>query len=306
MFGAGSLAGGALVLAAYLGWFKADRTAAPLPREVVSAVDTPGSAVRPGTGAPAASSAPAAASASSCPAQPVAEAVAHGDGQFVLEAALASRAGAEPGAFLTVAREAVEQGRVRDAEVALIAACHVAEQASGAHSAPVADVKTQMGQHYVVMAAREGTDTTRESFLQRASDLFSDSAKAYAVALGKNASKTRRAEQQLAAVRQPATLQAARDGSTATMGAAPQSAEDARPRTRGTAAGHVLVQTDPELSQMERDLQRLHAQASSVSQDPTGMRQRDARAAAAAATCPDRACLLRFYAQRRAQLLDEF
>ncbi|MBC5784937.1 hypothetical protein H8N03_18465 [Ramlibacter sp. USB13] len=252
--------------------------------------------------------------ASSCPAQALANASDDADGRFTLEPVLANANHADASAFLAVAKEATGEGRLRDAEVALLAACHIAEKSSGPASTPLADVKSQLGQHYVLLAAREDLEATREGLLQRASTLFSQSAGTYATALGRNASKTRLAEQRLAALQAPETLHAAlrtaaplnettarvQEPSTATMGAAPTAA----PR-RGSAP--ELVRSDPELAQLEHDIERLRAQAASVTRDRGGMQQRDAQALAQRdARCQDKACLLQWYAQRRAQLLDEF
>lgn len=298
LFAVGAIAGGIVVLAAYLGWFAPKVPAGPTTHTFETVAPAPAVAV-PAAPQPVAL-------ASSCPAQPLAAASGEGDGRFALQPVLASSAHADPAAFLSVAREATEQGRLRDAEVALLAACHIAEQATGRDSAPVADVKSQLGQHYVQLAAQEQAQDTRDGLLQRASALFSESATAYASALGRNASKTRMAEQRLAAVREPETLRAALRTSpppaTTTLGAA---REAVPPPVRMPAP--ALVRSDPELAQLEADLQRLHAQAASVSRDRNGMQQRDAQAVAQRdARCQDKACLLRWYAQRRAQLLDEF
>jgi hypothetical protein len=44
-----------------------------------------------------------------------------------------------------------------------------------------------------------------------------------------------------------------------------------------------------------------------VTRDPAGLRKRDAEAQATrVAQCEDKPCLLRWYAQRRCQLLNEF
>lgn len=298
------VAAGSLLLAAYVGAFgPGPRPAQPPVRGVASA---PPAAV-PVAAQPAA---PVVATASTCPAQPIVEARGEGDGLFLLQAALAARTPTEASAFVSVAREAASQGRMRDAEVAWIAACHVAERSSGAQSAPVADMKSHMGQHYVMLAAQERTDAARDGLLQRASTLFSESAQAYATALGSNASRTRLAQQRLASVREPATLRAALrqppGNPAATMGAArSSSAELPRPRTPGNVQG--LIRSDPELTQLESDLQRLRSQASRVARDPRGMRARDAWAQAQRDNqCQDRGCLVRWYSQRRQQLLNEF
>lgn len=309
MFAAGALVGGALVLATYLGYI-----APSIPKSTVySQQDMPApdtvaeqqpqalAAATPGAAAPTAA-------VGSCPAEPIALARGAHDGLFQLSTALAVQPQPDAAAFLAVAREAVQQGSDRDAEVAYIAACHVAQQATGAQSAPVADIKSHMGQHYVALAGVVPEDE-RQALLQRAGVLFAQSAEAYAATLGKNASKTRLAAQRLASLEDPEALQAAmrtarREVDDArVMGAAGIAAE---PLQRGTGAPQQLVRSDAELSQLERDIERLHAQASNVSRDRAGMRQRDAQAAARAASCPDKACLLRFYAQRRSQLLEEF
>lgn len=293
LFAAGGIAGAALVLGAYLGWF-APEQAAPV---AVRAQDEPVAVAAPPTPA-----AQAVAVASSCPAQPVATPAGEGDGRFSLQAALATGARLDAAAFASVARESAQQGRWRDAEVALLAACHAAEHASGRQSGPLADVKSQLGQQYVAMAAREAGQGVRDSLLQRAGEMFADSAGIYAAVLGRQASKTRLAEERLAAVRNPESWAAGRqdEPSTSTLGAAPETAP------RRTEAS-LLVNSDPELAQLEHDLQRLRAQAASVSRDPAGLDRRDAAATAQRnARCQDKDCLLQWYEQRRRQLLAEF
>jgi hypothetical protein len=232
------------------------------------------------------------------------------DGTFSLDAAMDTQPLPSASAFMTVGREAAKQGRARDAEVAFIAACRVAERRGGSHSAPVADAKAQLGEHYVALAARSTADES--GLFQRAAALFSESADAYAVALGKNASRTRLAEQRLAAVRtgtaveaasrMPAPMESSQDPSV--LGAArPSLADEAGVRS----SARQLISSDPELAQLESDIGRLQAQASRVTRDPAGLRKRDAEAQAKRdAQCEDKPCLLRWYAQRRSQLLNEF
>src|SRR5690349_14170061 len=65
-------------------------------------------------------------SVSTCPQQPaVPVSTAQADGAFALEAALEAKPLPSSSAFLAVGREAAQQGRARDAEVAFIAACRV-------------------------------------------------------------------------------------------------------------------------------------------------------------------------------------
>lgn len=327
-FVGGALAG-ALIVAVWLGASTREAGPEPAPtappQAVLTAPATPAATAPPGAsplatatqpGAPAQLQARAVAPGTTCPTEPLMAASGGGDGRFALDAALAKGAQVEPSAYLSVARESAQHGRMRDAEVALLAACHVAEQASGSQSVPVADLKAQIAQQYVTLAAAEGAAGARDDLLQRAAALLSETAITYSTALGREASKTRLAEQRLASLHDPATLQRARadanaDPGTRMMGAAPGSAQEAQDdhaggRMRG-AAGR-LISSDPELAQLERDMQRLHAQARSVTRDPSGLQRRDGQALAQrdAACGDDKGCLVRWYAQRRAQLLDEF
>ena len=320
----GSLAG-ALILALWLGGFT-DRTdtqaaTAPPQRAPVAAVPERESAepvlAAAREPAPESTAAPTSpvqpvALAGTCPSQPLLAVHGAADGRFALEPALAAGSHVQPSAYVTVAREAAQQGRLHDAEVAWLAACHLAEKASGGQSVAVADLKSQLAEQYAGYAAAEA-GSGREDLLQRAAALLSESAITYSAALGRDASKTRIAEQRLASLRDPATLQRARmevhsGAATRAMGAAPRSAEEASPqRSPGGRVPSRLISSDPELSQLERDIERLRAQAGSVTRDPAGLRQRDAQAVAQRdARCQDKACLLHWYAQRREQLLDEF
>lgn len=308
---AGASLAGALVFAAYLGLLANDAAPPSAPAAPQAAVP----AASPAQGAPAV--AQPVALADSCPSQPLLQARDAADGRFALQAALDSGAQVQPTAFVVVSREAAQDGRVRDAEVALLAACHLAERAAGAQSAAVADLKSELGQHYLLQAQAEGADSAWQELVLRASTLFSESAGAYAAALGRDASKTRMAQQRVAMLSDPAAarqnlrLFAAAQPSTATLGAARAqsdagAAQGAQDADCNASAARRLICADPELAQLDRDMRRLHAQAASVSRDPGGMRRRDGAAAAREASCQDKACLLRWFAQRRSQLLAEF
>jgi len=315
-FVGGSLVG-AFLLAAGLGVFTGDEQPAAAPAALRGTASPPDAVAQPavaprvlpaapqGPQPPAPGQVRSVALAQTCPSEPLAVARGAGDGRFALEAALATGAQVEPSAFVAVARESAQQGRLRDAEVAWLAACHLAERASGSHSVAVADLKSQLAQQYAGFAAAEASEAARQGLLQRASTLLSESAITYSAALGRDASKTRIAEQRLASLSDPATLQQARadlGNDTRVMGAAPRSAPEPR-----RAAPSRLISSDPELAQLERDMDRLHAQASRVTRDPAGLQRRDSQAVAQRdSACQDKACLLRWYAQRRSQLLDEF
>lgn len=293
---AGCLTGFA-ALAAYLGWLGAGQRPTAVPGVIQQTAQAPER--------PVARTAPPAvgAAALTCPSEPLLQARGAADGQYGLQAALTQAADARPSAYLAVAREAARHGRVRDAEVALLAACHVAERASGPLSAPAADAKSQLGRHYAALAG-QGLAAGNPALDERASRLLAESARAYAAALGRNASRTRLAERQLAAVNMAAALRAPAE-ETARMGAAAATSEATQ--RREAAVAPVLVRSDPDLVRLDADLQRLQAQALRVSRDPAGLRRRDAQAVAQRdARCRDKACLQQWYAQRRRQLFAEF
>ena len=80
-----------------------------------------------------------------------------------------------------------------------------------------------------------------------------------------------------------------------------------RPRAAAPRAEpQADVAGDAGLAQLESDLQRLRRQAEAVSDDPAGLRARAAQALAQRQRCHDRACLQRWYAERRQALLAEF
>ena len=286
------------VLAAYLGGL----ASAPRAQEV---------AARSAAAQPAAAGVPPAAQAvvtipseelvSTCPEQPLLPARGPADGQFLLPPEAAAENG--PSGFVAAAREAAQEGRVRDAEVALLAACRAAEGTAGASSAPVGDAKSQLARHYVAQLARAGEEQ-REALRGRAAMLWEQSAQAYAASLGRNASKTRMARESLAALQlsvpEPQVA-------TTRMGAARELSVTSERQLQSAPAAPLLVGSDPELAQLDRDLQRLRVQAIRVARDPAGMRRREAQALAQRnARCRDKACLLQWYAQRRRQLLAEF
>lgn len=304
LFAAGALGGAVIVLGAWFAVFGDGRPTAPPGNAPVAAQHPPAPASRSPAAAASAQEKVAAVpfSASSCPPQPSVTAERGNDGRFSLEAALQAQPLPSSSAFLAVAREAAQQGRFRDAEVAFIAACRVAEQQGGSHSAPVADAKSQLGEHYVAMAARQPDEDAAQVLFQRATTLLSESADAFAVSLGKNASRTRVAERRVAEVRGSTPREA-----VATMPAARPGVHDPSVLGAARSTARELISSDPELAQLESDIGRLQAQASRVTRDPNGLQRRGAEAEARRdAHCEDKACLLRWYAQRRSQLLNEF
>jgi hypothetical protein len=257
-----------------------------------------------------------------CAFSPIVPRTAQDDGRYSLAAALAQpQDSAEP--FTVVARESAQHEHARDAEVAFIVACRVQSRIPSSPAA-VADLESELAQHYESVAEHEGSADARAEILLRATRLLADSARIYAGVLGDGAPRTRDVEQHLAALSarsgtgepqafftpvlppaaqvlahgaQPATAEG-----VASAEAAPLDVRD-EPDTRDVAS---LVRADPELAQLDADLDRLRAQAQSVTSHPSALRRDVARARAQRDACGDRACLLRWYARRREQLLAAF
>jgi hypothetical protein len=295
LFAAGALVGALLALAIYvLGFDGLDRTPAvgyaPMasPAVVPQAEPSQQQAVAP----------------AACNFEPLVPPRGAGDGQFGLHAALAGHRSGDPQPFLVVAEEAAVQGRPRDAEVALIAACRVAAQAGP--TVPLADAQARLAQHYTGVATHEREAAQRGSLMQRAESLLADSAAAFSTALGPNASRTRIAQQRLASFRQGAPAMMSEHASefpprppanpddTSAIGASRHSLADRPPRS------------DENLGDVEDDLQRLYHQAQSVSRDPGGVQRRHQQALARRQACRDETCLRQWAAQRKRELFDEF
>lgn len=243
-----------------------------------------------------------------CAFEPLLAPTSAADQQFNLRAALAGDDQPKASAFIAVARETAAANRQRDAEVALIVACRLAARASRSPSVQLADVQASLGQHYAEWGPRQPAQEQQDEAQSRAERLLEASVAGYTAVLGKNSSKTRMAERRRVALTRDeggpaAPLQTAASESPVLMGAAPM--QSSQPLD-AAAIEAVAVDSDPQLAQLERDLSRLRAQAGSVTRDPEGMRQRAARAQSQRAACHDKACMLRWYAQRRSDLLEEF
>ncbi|MBL0424715.1 lysozyme inhibitor LprI family protein [Ramlibacter alkalitolerans] len=253
------------------------------------------------------------------------------DRQFSIANAVLPERGADPGSYLTVAREAQQQNRLRDAEVALIVACRLAARQPERPNVVLGDVEKMLADHYAEVANTAGGAAPRGELLARATTLMHGALETYRAALGEHSSKTQLAQQRLASLDTSSMAAAALLAATRTdpepvpqrrlaHSAPPKAAATTLRVTRAAPArGSLLderipaapavredVRADAELAQLERDLQRLRAQVAAVSDDPDGLRRRSAQAVAQRERCRDKACLLRWYAARRGQLLDEF
>lgn len=140
----------------------------------------------------------------SCPIQPAAPVASAKDGKFVMQADVSGNAATDSASFLVVGKEAAAAGRPRDAEVAFIMACRVADQFKGAASVESADARYQLAWHYEWLAQEAGPagGASRAELVKRADSLYSDSLKAYVARYGQDHEKSRFAADGLAALRQ--------------------------------------------------------------------------------------------------------
>ena len=191
------------------------RTATSAPAPAVGpvaqrATARPASTAELATRAMGAASTPAAAVAAAslpavpCPSQPVAHASGPKDGHFEVQQDLSGDRASDAGAFIVIGKEAAAGGRVRDAEVAFLMSCRVAQKFAGAQSVESADARYQLARHYANLAlqgrARPGVN--RDELLQRAQALYAASVQTYASTVGPAHEKSRYATQGLTTVQQ--------------------------------------------------------------------------------------------------------
>ena len=141
---------------------------------------------------------------SACPSQPAAPVATQKDGKFLTQGNLPGIEATDAARFIVVGKEAAAAGRPRDAEVAFLLACRVADKFRGAGSVESADAKYQLAWHYEWLAREGGLakGADRAELLKRANSLYSDSLKAYVAKFGQNHEKSRFAADGLAAVQQ--------------------------------------------------------------------------------------------------------
>lgn len=139
-----------------------------------------------------------------CPVQPAAAVASQKDGRFPLLADVSGLIAADIGSFLVLGREFAASGNARDAEVAFLMSCGVADNLKGANSLESADAKYQLGSHYAAVAVAGGSNVPGNppELLNRAERLFSDSSRIYSAQYGAAHEKSRLATAGLEGVRQ--------------------------------------------------------------------------------------------------------
>ena len=139
-----------------------------------------------------------------CPAQPIVTVAGEKDGRFPMQADESGLIAADIASFLVLGQSASAAGRVRDAEVALLMSCRIADKIKGSASVESADAKYRLGLHYAELALHGGSAgaANRPELLARAESLYADSLLTYAARFGDVHEKSRLAAEGLASVRQ--------------------------------------------------------------------------------------------------------
>lgn len=183
------------------------------------------------------------------------------DGRATTEHPFPGDARAKAKVFLRQAETAAAQGRPRDAEVALLAACRENDKASGRPTVPLARVLGKLGDRYVAAAGAEESPMLRGQLMARARHVVRLSAQAYATTLGPNASRSRMARERLASLEQElvaaadapqARDQRAQAAAAAPARAAPTQQVRAPPPARQLAARQETKPPPPPVRQQDR------------------------------------------------------
>ncbi|HSV44202.1 MAG TPA: hypothetical protein VLJ58_00295, partial [Ramlibacter sp.] len=232
------------------------------------------------------------------------------DGKFDPRAALADALRPPSRAFSAVADEMLALQRWRDAESALIAACRSAALAADTAGVPQANAQMKLGQLYADFARQPQGHAPAAALLARAQVLVAGSAAIYERVLGRQASRTRVAQQRLQALMHPQAPAPAPEVAGLVDGVLDDSELAATTNAMGAPAAVSLALSlalqSPDVAQADSDLARLQEQARGVARDPQGFEQRLHAAQAQKQACPDEACVRQWYARRRQQVLREF
>jgi hypothetical protein len=131
------------------------------------------------------------------------------DAQFTLATDVIDKTASDVLAYQSVAADMRNNGRVRDAEVALITSCRIAAQVVGADSGELADAKYQLARHYAMVAAARGAmEPAGKDQLARAETLFNESMQLHTARLGSSHEKTRLAAAGVTLAKQAVALAA--------------------------------------------------------------------------------------------------
>ena len=140
----------------------------------------------------------------SCPLTPATTVAGNQDGRFPFQPDVPGLTVTDMASFIVMGKDAAASSRPRDAEVAFLMSCRVADQLKGADSVESADGKYLLGGHYARLALGAGSahDASQLELLTRAEFLYQDSLRIYSTAYGQADERSRSAAIGLTAVRQ--------------------------------------------------------------------------------------------------------
>jgi len=332
------VSGSVLAAAAIAGaWLLLDPLGLPLPPKTATTASTP----------------QASGPVASCPLTPATAVAGAQDGKFPFQPEVFGLTATDIGSFIVIGKDAAASSRPRDAEVAFLMSCRLADKLKGTGSVESADGKSLLAGHYarLALAGRPAADASRPELLRRAEFLYLDSLRIYSAAYGQADEKSRQAADGLAALRQTlaqaptaqpasvpeklsqATASARLEGGSASTPApmasppvrrvevakaavlASAEPQDQRPGMRSDAsfdcrrarsASEKMICSDAELFQINHEVGRVYARAKNATADRAAfLRQSDLETRRRESICQDRGCLLRWYAYRRDQLMNE-
>jgi uncharacterized protein len=299
-----------------------------------------------------------------CPLRPVTAVAGENDGKFPLQAGVAGLVATDIASFIVVGREAAASGRSRDAEVAFLMACQLADKLKGVDSVESAEARYELGSHYAKLAldGSPATAPNRDQLRSQAERLYLDSLQLYHFnhfTNGQGREKPAFASQEPVPVQQtlaqgeslqpapeplpmPMVVNPAQDHAASTeeparppvkssskppdpavawtqtgrvavrraaLPAPPRPVAAMQPRPsfdcgKARSASEKMICSDAELARLDHKLGQVVARAKNATTDRAAFqRQQDREWRMRDALCRDRVCLLRWYAQRRQQLM---
>ncbi|WP_233259600.1 lysozyme inhibitor LprI family protein [Ramlibacter sp. WS9] len=248
-----------------------------------------------------------------CPLAPAAAPSGEADGRFQIPPGLSSDGPSDVGAFMAVGKEAAAAGRTHDAEVAFIMACRVADQFKGRESAESGRVRDRLVAHYDALLRDTGHDTAaRRGELLRRVELLRPGHPAPAVEAAKTPAPPVLSKPQFVQTDPPKPQPRRPELAKAAPARVPQKAVAASSThasfdcAKARSVSEKLICSDAQLARLDRELGQLHARAKISARNTWAFQQRsDEEWRRREATCRDRECLLRWYGQRRYQLMNE-
>jgi hypothetical protein len=138
-----------------------------------------------------------------CPSRPLLAAAGGKDGQVTVPASVTGKTGKDIDALLVAGKEAAAAGQARDAEVAYLTSCRVADAFKGTGSIESANARYQLARHYVEVAggASAAPMGQRAEILRQAQAFYADSLQRFRAQWGDSHEKTRFAAAGLEAAR---------------------------------------------------------------------------------------------------------